>query len=301
MPLRNSSGVYSPTSSSTVPDCEMRPVRSYSEPRNSRSSAKSRSIFALSTTTMAGSSSSVFRTISDTRGASPSGRQPQQVTQVNVLDPGPQGPRVEEAELLQVPDQLGMRLGHRRVVDALVLGGAIGEACLLGQDRLAGAWCTCHHHYRPRPSPPLSNRSSPATPVVVRFNSDHDLLLSARHPRPRAGGASHTVWARSRPRRPQDGYPHSRPEPGCAPWPGYPQAADKLRAVHDRHHHVGHHQIRCRLPHGLQRCGAISGIAHFMPGPLEDPPEQKPLVRFVIDHQNPRHAALYPSEINYLA
>ena len=74
MPLRSSSGVYSPTSSSTVPVCEMRPVRSYSAPRNSRSSAKSRSIFALSTTTMAGSSSSVFRTISDTRGSSPSWR-----------------------------------------------------------------------------------------------------------------------------------------------------------------------------------------------------------------------------------
>src|SRR5208282_2707346 len=46
---------------------------------------------------------------------------------------------------------------------------------------------------------------------------------------------------------------------------------------------------------------SITGIAHFMPGPLEDPLEQKPLVRFVIDHQNPRHAALYPFEINYLA
>ena len=73
-----------------------------------------------------------------------------------------------------------------------------------------------------------------------------------------------------------------------------PQTADKLHATHDRHHHVGDHQIRWRLPHGPQRSGAIPGIAHFMPGPLEDPPQQETLVRFVIDHQDPRHATLNP-------
>src|SRR6266567_1746781 len=56
-----------------TPDLQMRPhdrsgdSRNPYLPRSSRSSAKSRSIFALSTTTMDGSSSSVFRTISDTR------------------------------------------------------------------------------------------------------------------------------------------------------------------------------------------------------------------------------------------
>ena len=69
MPVRSSPAVYSPTSSSTVPVWAMRPVRSYSASRNSSSPAKSRSIFALSTTTMEGSSSSVFLTISDTKGA----------------------------------------------------------------------------------------------------------------------------------------------------------------------------------------------------------------------------------------
>ena len=73
-PLPSSSGVYSPSSSSTVRVSAKRPVRSYSAPRNSRSSAKSRSILALSTTTTAGSSSSVFLTISATSGPSPSGR-----------------------------------------------------------------------------------------------------------------------------------------------------------------------------------------------------------------------------------
>jgi PAS domain S-box-containing protein len=74
-----------------------------------------------------------------------------------------------------------------------------------------------------------------------------------------------------------------------------PQAADELHATHDRHHHVGHHQIRRRLPHGPQRSGAIGGIAHLMPSPLEDSPEQETLVRFIIDDQDPRHAAPYPS------
>ena len=77
-------------------------------------------------------------------------RGPQEVTQVDVLDPCAQGLLVEEAELLQVPDQLGMRLGHRRVVDGLVLGGAVGEARLLSQDCLAGAGCAREDHYRPR-------------------------------------------------------------------------------------------------------------------------------------------------------
>jgi hypothetical protein len=31
-----------------------------------------------------------------------------------------------------------------------------------------------------------------------------------------------------------------------------------------------------------------------MPSPLEDSPEQETLVRFVIDDQDPRHAAPYP-------
>jgi len=73
-PLPSSSAVYSPSSSSTVRVSAKRPVRSYSALRSSRSSAKSRSILALSTTTTAGSSSSVFLTISETSGSSPSGR-----------------------------------------------------------------------------------------------------------------------------------------------------------------------------------------------------------------------------------
>jgi hypothetical protein len=47
-------------------------------------------------------------------------------------------------------------------------------------------------------------------------------------------------------------------------------------------------------PAGLQRSGAIPGIAHFMSGPLEDPPQQETLVWSVIDHQDPRHAAPHP-------
>jgi hypothetical protein len=31
-----------------------------------------------------------------------------------------------------------------------------------------------------------------------------------------------------------------------------------------------------------------------MPGPLEDPPEQESLDRFIVNHQNPRHLA-HPS------
>ena len=73
----------------------------------------------------------------------------QEVTQVDVLDLRAQGLRIEEGELLQVPDELGMRLGHRRVVDALVLGGAGGEAHLLGQDRLARARRARQHHPAP--------------------------------------------------------------------------------------------------------------------------------------------------------
>ena len=70
----NSAGVYSPSSSKTVSDWANRPVRSYSAVRSSRSSANSRSIFALSITTIAGSSSSPFRTISDVMSSSPSWR-----------------------------------------------------------------------------------------------------------------------------------------------------------------------------------------------------------------------------------
>jgi len=38
------------------------------------------------------------------------------------------------------------------------------------------------------------------------------------------------------------------------------QAPDELHAVHDRHHDVGHHQIRWRLSYGLQRSGTIADI-----------------------------------------
>ena len=76
-------------------------------------------------------------------------RRQQEVTQVDVLDCCAQGFRIEEGERLQVPDELGMRLGHRRVVDGLVLGGAAAEANLLGQDRLAGAGRAGHDHHGP--------------------------------------------------------------------------------------------------------------------------------------------------------
>jgi len=41
--------------------------------------------------------------------------------------------------------------------------------------------------------------------------------------------------------------------------------------------------------HDPQRGGAVTGVDHLMPGSLEDPAEQEPLVRLVIDHQNPGH------------
>ena len=43
----------------------------------------------------------------------------------------------------------------------------------------------------------------------------------------------------------------------------------------------------------------VPGVGHLMPGPLEDPPEQEPLGRLVIHHQNPRHQNGRPSTINY--
>ena len=51
---------------------------------------------------------------------------------------------------------------------------------------------------------------------------------------------------------------------------------------------------------GADSCTACSaaapsfGFAHFVPGPLEDPPEQETLVRFVINQQilDPRCRAL---------
>src|SRR5580700_7236830 len=49
-----------------------------------------------------------------------------------------------------MPDELGVRLRHGRVVDALVAGAPGSEADLLGEDRLACSRRAGHHHDRAR-------------------------------------------------------------------------------------------------------------------------------------------------------
>jgi len=61
---------------------------------------------------------------------------------------------------------------------------------------------------------------------------------------------------------------------------------DELGPIHDRHHHVGHHQVGPRLGHRPQRGGSIAGIGNHMTSPLEDPPEQEPMGRFVVNDQD---------------
>ena len=150
-PSSISCGVYSPSSSSTAPLCATRLVRRYSAARSSLSVAKSRSIFTLSITTIAGSSSMALRTISLTSGSSPlvpafSRRSPRWRTSTF----GPRAVGVEEGERRQVLDELGMRLGQGRVVHGLVLRGGVREADLLGQDRLPGPRWPGHHDHRSR-------------------------------------------------------------------------------------------------------------------------------------------------------
>ena len=118
-------------------------------PRRSRSSAKSRSILALSTTTTAGSSSSVFLTISETSGSSPSGRAGRRKSPRWMCSTRePSEPLSKKENCSRCLTSLVSRLGHGRVVDALMAGGPGGEADLLGEDRLAGPRRARHHHDR---------------------------------------------------------------------------------------------------------------------------------------------------------
>jgi hypothetical protein len=61
-----------------------------------------------------------------------------------------------------------------------------------------------------------------------------------------------------------------------------------------------HHQIERRLAHRLQRGGTITDIENRVPSPLQDPAEQCPLGRFVVDHENPGQPRRRPSAIAYL-
>jgi hypothetical protein len=65
-----------------------------------------------------------------------------------------------------------------------------------------------------------------------------------------------------------------------------PQPPDELDPIHYRHHDVGDHQVRRRLTRQSQSSRSITGFDHIVAGPLENPPEQEPLVRFVVDHQD---------------
>src|ERR1700722_6188756 len=47
-----------------------------------------------------------------------------------------------------MPDELGIGLGHGRVIDALMVGGSDREADLLREDCLAGPRRARHHHDR---------------------------------------------------------------------------------------------------------------------------------------------------------
>ena len=77
-----------------------------------------------------------------------------------------------------------------------------------------------------------------------------------------------------------------------------PYAPDELRATHDWHHHVGYQQIWRRLPRCSQRNATVLGLGYFVACPLEDPPEQEPLVWFVVHHQDPRQLAHLPRSLS---
>jgi hypothetical protein len=48
---------------------------------------------------------------------------------------------------------------------------------------------------------------------------------------------------------------------------------------------IGHHQVGRRLGHRPQRGGPVASIKNLMPSPFEDPPEQEPMGRFVVNDQ----------------
>jgi hypothetical protein len=73
------------------------------------------------------------------------------------------------------------------------------------------------------------------------------------------------------------------------------QPPDELDAIYDRHHDVGHHQIRDLFLRCLQASGAILRDGHVMPLLPQCPSDQEPLVRLVIDHENPGHPGPAPS------
>jgi hypothetical protein len=64
------------------------------------------------------------------------------------------------------------------------------------------------------------------------------------------------------------------------------QPPDEFSATHDRHHHVGHHQIGRRLGYHTQRGAAITSIGYLIPGSLEDPPEKDPMNQFVVNNED---------------
>src|SRR5450432_4130277 len=96
-----------------------------------------------------------------------------------------------------MPDELVMRLGHRRVVDALVLSGGLGKAHLLSEDRLSGARRTSQDHDRSRLQAtiehqieprnvsshvhqcPLRPFSSKACAILTRWRSSYGLFSTA--------------------------------------------------------------------------------------------------------------------------
>jgi hypothetical protein len=77
---------------------------------------------------------------------------------VDELDALLERARVEEVEGLEVADELEVGFGQRRVVDRLALRGCVGEADLLGEDRLAGPRTPREDHERPGGQPAAEDK-----------------------------------------------------------------------------------------------------------------------------------------------
>ena len=148
---------------------------------------------------------------------------------MDVLDSGPRASGSKKAELLQVPDELGMRLGHRRVVDALMLGRCLGEADLLGKDRLPGTGCD-----RPRPRRPQApgrheHQIQPGNAGGMWFNvRPHP--SPARHARLDEAVVARRASSGPRQRRPPGGCRRSRPGSGWLPWQDH-RAGSRMNSV----------------------------------------------------------------------
>ena len=112
--------------------------------------------------------------------ARPRSRRPQEVAQVDVLDRGAQACRSKKVNWLQVPDELGMRLGHascstRPCARRWPLAKQICWARIVLPVPGAPARTTT----APGSRPPLSTRSSPAMPVDISFNGSRPSLRGA--------------------------------------------------------------------------------------------------------------------------